>query len=123
MNHPDRLPAGGVVRRSGEVTPFNAADAVAAVCDAARERSIIIPSGFRARLGKAAKSLLEDGFAPAEVVAAMVMAVRRGRPDLVEHIVVDMQNATMGWLVTPQTYRRELADYVELANNVFALRP
>lgn len=99
MNHPDRLPAGGIVRKSGAMTPFNAADAVAATVDLCRERQIMLPTTFRARLGKAAKACLEGGASPEMTVAALFVAVRRARPDLVENILVEMQAAAQGeWL-------------------------
>ncbi len=90
--HPEKL-SQGVVRRSGEVTPFNAGDAVAAVVDAYGGP---IPRSGKPRLGKAAKELLEDGFAPPIVCAAMLRALYRARFDLVDQFALELQNASKG---------------------------
>jgi hypothetical protein len=103
--HPEKISSDGVVRRSGEVTPFNAGDAIAAVCEMYGNP---IPSQWRARLGKQAKELLDDGFKPNLVVAAMLTAVRMARPHLVTSFVMEMQNAQTGQTIDWTEYRRRL---------------
>ena len=103
--HPDKISSDGVVRRNGEVTPFNAGDCIAAVCEMYDGP---IPSQWRARLGKDAKQLLEDGFKPNLVVAAALTAVRMARPHLVVSFVMEMQNAQTGQMIDWGEYRRGL---------------
>jgi len=117
--HPEKIAVDGITRKDGSVTPFNAADAVAAVCDAAAEHGIHIPPTLRARAGKTAKQLLEDGFSAPQVVTAMVIAIRRGRVDLIEQVALDVQAAGAGWSMSPKQYYRELDDLRELASSYF----
>jgi hypothetical protein len=99
--HPERIP-NGVQRRDGGVTPFGAGDAMAAVCDM---HPGPIPSSIRARLGKAAKELLGDGFPPQVVCAAMLTAVRMSRPGLVQTFALELSNASMGISPNWREYR------------------
>ncbi len=102
--HPEVI-TNGVVRASGEVTPFNAGDAIAAVVDM---YGLPIPREFKARLGKAAKELLEDGFEPNLVCAAMLWAVKLARPHLVPSLALEMQSAQHGVLGTFPEYQSYL---------------
>ncbi len=102
--HPEKL-SEGVLRKSGEVTPFNASDAIAAVCGMYGHP---IPRDHKARLGRSAKELLEDGFAPNTVCAAMYAAVRRARPDLVSALALEIQNAHTGQTHTWLEWRQAL---------------
>lgn len=105
--HPEKL-SEGVVRKNGELTPFNAGDAVAAVCDLYGSP---IPSSIKPRLGKAAKGLLEDGFHPSVICRALLLAVRKGRPDLVDQFALDVQNADKGEYLTWDRYQQEIKSY------------
>ena len=105
--HPERL-SEGVVRRDGTVTPFNAGDALAAVLDMYAQP---VPRQHVARLGKAAKELLEDGFDPQTVCRAMLLALLRARVDLTATIALEIQNATGGRHLSWLTYQSELAVY------------
>lgn len=89
MEQEPLFPSTDVVRRDGTVTPFNAGDAVAAVMDLCRLDDIRVPPRLRARLGRTAKECLEDGYKPEEVVTAMVQALRRGRVDLTEQMLLE----------------------------------
>ena len=102
--HP-AIAANGVQRASGEVTPFNAGDAIAAVVDM---YGLPIPREIKARLGKAAKELLEDGFEPNLVCAAMLWAVKLARPHLVPSLALEMQSAQHGVLGTFPEYQSYL---------------
>ena len=102
--HPEKITA-GVVRASGEVTAFNAGDAIAAVVDM---YGLPIPREIKARLGKAAKELLEDGFEPNLVCAAMLWAVKLARPHLVPSLALEMQSAQHGVLGTFPEYQSYL---------------
>ncbi len=99
--HPEVI-TNGVQRASGEVTAFNAGDALAAVIDM---YGLPIPREFKARLGKAAKELLEDGFEPNLVCAAMLWAVKLARPHLVPSLALEMQSAQHGVLGTFPEYQ------------------
>jgi hypothetical protein len=90
--HPEKL-SEGVARKSGEVTPFNAGDALAAVIDAYGSP---IPRRLTPRFGKAAKELLEDGFTPPIVCGALLRALYRSRVDLVDQYAMELQNASKG---------------------------
>lgn len=103
--HPERL-GNGIVRGSGETTPFNAGDVLAAVCEMYPGP---IPRSHRARLGKAAKELLEDGFEPQTVCAAVLQAVRMARPGMAADFALEMQNAKLGVSSTWSEYRVSLA--------------
>lgn len=101
--HPERkISETGVMRADGSVTPFNAGDAVAAVVDM---YGLPIPREFKARIGKAAKELLEDGFDPNIVCAAMLWAIKLARPHLVPNLALEMQSAQHGVLGTFPEYQ------------------
>lgn len=102
--HPEKL-SEGVVRRDGSVTPFNAADAVAVVCD---NYPAPIPRQFKARMGKAAKELLEDGFDPQTICEAMFAALRRARVDLIPTMALEIQLAKGGQYMSWRRYQSEL---------------
>jgi hypothetical protein len=108
-----------VIRSDGAETPFNAGDAVAVVCDAARLNNVIIPLPLRAIIGRRAKELIASGFEAADVVEALVVSIRRGRPEIAHYIALDIQNAKAGWGLSRDQYRRQLEDYVELASSQF----
>lgn len=99
--HPEII-TNGVQRASGEVTPFNAGDALAAVIDM---YGLPIPREIKARIGKHAKELLEDGFEPNLVCAAMLWAVKLARPHLVPSLALEMQSASHGVLGTFPEYQ------------------
>ena len=90
-----------IVRASGEMTPFNAGDAIAATVDVI---GFIVPQ-FKARIGKHAKELLDGGCPADTVVAACVMGVRMGRPHLVQTYAQEIQNAKAGLTVDWPAYR------------------
>lgn len=100
--HPEKIAATGVVRADGSMTPFNAGDAMAAVCDM---YGLPIPREVKARIGKSAKELLEDGFDPNTVCAAMLWAVKLARPHLVPSLALEMQSAQHGVLGTFPEYQ------------------
>lgn len=103
--HPEKIAVTGVTRADGTVTPFNAGDALAAVIDM---YGLPIPREIKARIGKAAKELLEDGFEPNVVCAAMLWAVKLARPHLVPSLALEMQSAQHGVLGTFPEYQSYL---------------
>lgn len=103
MEHGQQL----ILRGSGEETPFNAGDAVAVTCDLYR---LPIPGAWRARLGKAAKGLLEDGFDPNTVCAALLCSVKRARPDMAPVFAVEISQARAGQEWSWREYRAALKD-------------
>jgi hypothetical protein len=102
--HPEVI-SNGIERANGTTTPFNAGDAVAVVAD---RYGHPIPGSWRARLGKAAKELLEDGFDPNTVCAAMYASIRRARPDLTISLAMEIQNARTGQTMTMTEWRNAL---------------
>lgn len=105
--HPERLTE-GVVRRTGEVTPWNAGDAVAATVEVCRSMGIPLAPSIRARLGRGAKALLQADFDPTIVVAAMVTAVQTCWFGSVESIAQELVVAQSGNRRSPDEYRRAL---------------
>jgi hypothetical protein len=102
--HPELLDE-GLVRRNGTVTPFNAADVLAAVVE---EYDAPLLPRQKARLGKAAKELLEAGFDPQVVGRAMFQSLLRARIDLVPNIALEIQNARGGRHKSYQAWQEEL---------------
>lgn len=107
-NHPDVLRQ-GIVRKSGEATPFNAGDAVGATVDVCREMGFPVAPQIKARLGKGAKELLDAGFDPKIVTSAMVVAVRTGWFGSVESIAQEMVVALAGGRMARAEYQQVLA--------------
>ena len=107
--HPDKL-SQGIVRAGGQPTPFNAGDAVGMTVDTCRELGFPIAPQVRARIGKAAKALLESEFTPDVVVAACVQAVRNGWFGSVETIAQEMVVAMSGAGTSRAEYRIVLAE-------------
>ena len=107
--HPARV-EDGIVRKSGEITPFNAGDAVAATVDVCREMGIPVAPSIKARLGKGAKALLDADFGPDVVVASCVHAIKTGWFGSVESIAQEMVVALSGERVGRDEHKRILAE-------------
>lgn len=107
--HPDVIP-NGIVRKSGEVTPFNAGDAIAATVELCREIGIPVAPQVKARLGKASKGLVDAGFPPTVVVSACVVAIKTGWFGSVESIAQEMVVAQAGERMARSEYQRALAE-------------
>lgn len=108
--HPEKIGNEGVVRRSGEVTPFNAGDAIAAVNDIFRMQGIPLAPSVRARLGKGSKALIEAEFPPRIVVAACVVAIQTGWFGSVETIAQEMMVASMGGKKSRKDFQQALEE-------------
>lgn len=106
--HPDVIP-NGIVRKSGQVTPFNAGDAVGAAVDVCTDMGFPVAPSVKARIGKGAKALLEVGFAPDIVTSAMVIAIRTGWFGSVETIAQEMVVAQTGSRIGRAEYQQVLA--------------
>jgi hypothetical protein len=106
--HPETIPK-EIVRKSGEVTLFNAGDAIAATVDLCREMGIPVAPQVKARLGKGAKALLEADFSPRIVVASCVHAIRTGWFGSVETIAQEMVVALSGSRVGRAEHQQVLA--------------
>lgn len=105
--HPEKI-ANGVQRANGSVTPFNAADAVAAAVDVSRDKGYPLAPAIRARLGKGAKALLSADFPPAVVVSACVIAIRTGWFGSVESIGQEILVAKAGDRINRQQFQQAL---------------
>jgi hypothetical protein len=112
-NHPARLNE-GLVRRNGEITPYNAGDVVAAVVDIFAEQGIPLAGRFRGMLGRHAKDLLDSGFDYFTVVTAAVMAFKRGVPQHTTFIAQDLVMARAGAKMTRAEYERAIEDELEI---------
>lgn len=108
--HPDVLEH-GIKRASGEITPFNAGDAVGAAVDVCREMGFPVAPQVKARLGKGAKALTEAGFKPKTVILAMVTAIRTGWIGSVETIAQEIVVAEAGQSMGREEYRQSLAAF------------
>lgn len=111
--YPEKLDD-GIVRKSGEITPYNAGDVVAAVVEIFAEQGIPLSGRFRGMLGRAAKDLLESGFDYFTVVTASVMAVKRGAPQNTIFIAQDLVMMRAGVKMTRREYERALEDELEI---------
>lgn len=107
--HPDVI-HDGIVRKSGEVTPFNAGDAVAATVDVCKALGFPVAPQIKARVGKGAKALLEADFSPRIVVASCVHAIKTGWFGSVESIAQEMVVALSGERVGRDEHKRILAE-------------
>jgi len=107
-NHPEVVDE-GVVDRNGVVRPWNAADCVAAVVDTLRLYDVPIVRSWRGIVGRRAKELLDDGFAPEVVVASCVIAIRRGQPQIAHCIAMDAMLVQQGQHLSRMEYDREIA--------------
>ena len=106
--HPDVIPQ-GIERASGEVTPFNAGDAVGATVDVCRDMGIPVAPSIKARLGKGAKELLGAGFDPQVVTTAMVVAIRTGWFGSVESIAQEIVVAQSGNRMARSEFQQVMA--------------
>lgn len=103
--HPEKLSEGIVRRKRSEqlslvpddenpyITPFNAGDAMARVM---QEYGDPVPRRLRARLARAAKELLEDGYSETITCVALMRCLYRARVDLAEQYALELQNAAGG---------------------------
>jgi len=118
--YPERL-NNGMVRANGEITPFNAGDAIAALsayCDA---EGIILAPKTKARVGKSAKALLQAGFPPGIVVRACARAVETNWIGSVEDIAQEMQVLSVGKRMSRAQYREsldEISHYIDTADSL-----
>jgi hypothetical protein len=110
--HPERI-SQGLTRSDGSITPFNAGDAVAAIVDTLRLHGVKLPPAWRGILGRQTKALLDDDYPPEEVVAAGVIAIRRGAPQLIQFIAGDMSLVRAGIRLDRRQYEFELKAEVE----------
>ena len=107
--HPEKI-SEGVIRKNGKTTPWNAGDAVAAVVEACERKGIPVAPSVKARLGKAAKGLLDSGFNPDTVVTSGVLAVETGMFGSVETIAQELVVAAAGHRLSRNEYRRALGE-------------
>jgi len=106
--HPDKLFE--MERAAGPPSQFNAGDCVAATVDTCRELGFPIAPQVRARVGAAAKGLLESEFPPDVVVMACVQAVRNCWFGSVETIAQEMVVAASGAKTSRAEYAMVLGE-------------
>jgi hypothetical protein len=82
---------------------------VGAVCDQMAVYSVPITSRARAILGKQAKELLADGFAPDVILASCVIALRRSEAHVAHHIAQDIVLMQAGRKLSRADYNAEMA--------------
>lgn len=88
---------------------INAGDVIAAVVDTMALHDVPVSSRAKGILAKQAKELLEDGFDADTVLAASVIALRRGQPHVAHYVAQDLALAQKGQHLTRDDYRAELA--------------
>lgn len=110
--HPELFDSGSfeVVRRNGPPTAWGASEAVACTVDRCRDVGIPVAPQIKARLGKAAKGLIESGFAPDVVVSACVVAIKTGWFGSAESIAQEMVVAMAGERMGRGEYQRAIAE-------------
>ena len=111
--HPEIL-NDGIVRKSGELTPYNAGDVIATIVEIFREQGIPLAGRFRGMMGRHAKDLLESGFDYSTVVVAGVMACKRGVPQHMTFIAQDLVMARAGAKMSRREYERAIEDEMEI---------
>lgn len=111
--YPERLDD-GMVRKSGEITPYNAGDVVAAVVSIFAELNVPLSGRYRGMIGRHAKDLLDSGFDYSTVVVASVMACKRGVPQHLTFIAQDLVMARAGARMTRREYERAIEDELEI---------
>ncbi len=111
--YPERL-SEGLVRKNGELTPYNAGDVVATVVEIFAEQDIPLAGRFRGMIGRHAKDLLDSGFDFSTVVVAAVMACKRGVPQHLTFIAQDLVMARAGARMTRKEYERAIEDEMEI---------
>jgi Helix-turn-helix domain len=107
-------PVEGVIRSDGHVTPFTAADVVAALIDVFRVHHVPLNRRYVGMVARSSKELLEDGFDFATVTVAAVTSVRRGCPWQVHHIAQDLAVTKAGQRMGRDEYERMLDDEMDL---------
>lgn len=105
---PDRLPG----LEPPEVR--TAQDVVATVVDHFRRKGVPLAPKYVGILASHSKKLLDAGFDYGTVCVAAVMAVRRGRPGLLQDFAQELVVATAGERMTMQEMQRRLDDEAEL---------
>jgi hypothetical protein len=112
--HPEIPDNEGLVRANGSITPWNAADILAAVIDVFTENNVPITSRAKGMIGRQAKELLEDGFDHSTIVVAAVTVLRRGDPHNLHFVAQDLVMARAGRRMTRREYYQALEDEMEL---------
>jgi hypothetical protein len=83
-------------------------DIVAAVVDTLRVYDVPMTGRAKGMIGKQAKELLADGFPPETILAASVLAVRRGQPHVAHFIAQDIALMQAGQHLSRAEYQKEL---------------
>lgn len=112
--HPERFDGGGIVRKSGEITPVNAGDVLGAVLDQFRLVNIPVASRHKAILGRQIKELLIDGFDAHTLILASAIALKRMEPQNLHFIAGDLVMARGGVRMTRREYEQALQDEMEI---------
>lgn len=107
--HSEQISEQGIVRAGGEITPFNAGDAIAVMAEWAQRHQIPLVPSVKARIGKGAKALLDAHFPPQVVVLACMAALRTGWYSSVESLGQEVMVAGQG----VRANRRQWQQYLE----------
>ena len=92
-------------RPAGEIT---ARDVLAAAIDTMAIHGVPVTSRAKGMIARQAKELLGDGFSPDTVLAASVIAIRRGEPQSVHFIAQDIALTQSGQRLSRKDYEGEL---------------
>lgn len=86
----------------------NAGEIVGAMVDTLRVYNVPVTGRAKGMIGRQAKELLVDGFEPDVILAASVLALRRGEPQNMHFIAQDIVLMQAGQLLSRKDYRDEL---------------
>lgn len=95
----------------GEV--WDAARVVGSVVVTCQAANMLVPGSWRGIVGRHAKSLLEEGFPGDMIVAASILAIKRGKPQLLQYIAGDLMLASSGFAMSRSEYETKLQLYAQ----------
>lgn len=91
-----------------EQSTTTAAEIVAALVDTMSLHDVPVTGRAKGMIGRQAKELLADGFTAETVLAASVIALRRGEPHVAHFIAQDIVLMLAGQKITRSDYEREM---------------
>jgi hypothetical protein len=92
----------------------DAGGVAAIVADNFTTMGLTIPRAHMKIAAAHAKALLDDGFEWETVVIAVNTALRRGQPNVVQYVALDLEMARAGVRMSRRDYERMLEDEMEL---------
>lgn len=101
-----------VSRDPGDVQAVEAgALVVSHVCQCVEINGMRIPPSWKGIIGSQGRALFQDGFDVDMIVGAAIIAVRRGRPELLQYVAGDLMLAGSGQAMSERDYQVKLKLY------------